>query len=97
MFSSKYEGFGLAILEAMSLGLPVISSDTKYGPADLLGNQKYGLLYPVGNVKKLSEEIRLLLTDSRLAKEYSTLGIRRSFDYDMPKIVKKYRDFFSSL
>ena len=97
VFSSKYEGFGLAILEAMSLGLPVISSDTKYGPADLLGNQKYGLLYPVGNVKKLSEEIRLLLTDSRLAKEYSTLGIRRSFDYDMPKIVKKYRDFFSSL
>jgi len=97
VFSSRYEGFGLAILEAMSLGLPVISSDTKYGPADILGNQKYGLLYPVGNVKKLSEEIRLLLTDPQLAKKYSSLGIRKSFDYDTPKIIEQYRDFFSTL
>lgn len=94
VFSSKYEGFGVAIIEAMSIGLPVISSDTKYGPSDILGNQKYGLLYPVGNVKQLQRKIELLLEKSKIRRKYEALSRKRSLDYDTSMIAGHYRQLF---
>jgi len=45
IFSSNYEAFGIAIIEAMSMGLPVIATDTPYGPREILDNGRYGILF----------------------------------------------------
>lgn len=70
--STAYEGQGLAIVEALAHGCPVISYDIRYGPSDALTTGG-GILVPDGDEQAMAEAIRRLLTDdatrSRLASE----------------------------
>ena len=70
--SSRREGFGVAILEALATGLPVVATDSG-GPADLIGSDD-GVLVPVGDALALAEGIRR--TAERLSA-YDTEGIAR--------------------
>lgn len=57
ILSSKFEGFGLVLLEALITGTKVISSDCPVGPREILGNGKYGKLFEVGNIIELKKNI----------------------------------------
>ncbi|WP_300363921.1 glycosyltransferase [Fusobacterium sp.] len=65
VLSSKSEGFGLVLLEALFLGKKVISSDCPVGPKEILKNGKYGSLFTVGDIEGLSK----LLKEKLLEKE----------------------------
>jgi glycosyltransferase involved in cell wall biosynthesis len=58
-FSSQWEGFGVALVEALALGVPVVSTNCMYGPAEILCDGKYGTLVPVGDHEAMA---RALLT-----------------------------------
>ena len=70
VLSSKTEGFSLVICEALSCECPVISSDCVSGPKDILQDEKYGLLFNVGNETKLTEKLNILLTDSVIYNKF---------------------------
>ncbi|MGL4999345.1 MAG: glycosyltransferase, partial [Cetobacterium sp.] len=91
--SSKYEGFGLVLVEAMILGKAVISSDCPIGPKEVLENGESGVLYPVGNSKKLSRNILSLLMNIDLKEKYVIKGKKRAEDFNVARIIKEYENF----
>ena len=57
VLSSLYEGLGNVIIEALALGINVVSTDCPSGPGEILDNGKYGWLSPINDAKKLSHNI----------------------------------------
>ncbi len=66
VLSSRYEGFGMVLGEAMALGTPVISADCPTGPCDLLEGGEAGLLVAPGDPEGMSEAMLRLSTDAAL-------------------------------
>ena len=61
LLTSRYEGFGLVVVEALAHGCPVVSYDLKYGPADIIEDGVDGYLVPLGDVDALARrEVELL-------------------------------------
>lgn len=88
--SSKYEGFGLVIVEAAILGKAIISSDCKVGPKEILGNGKYGKIFSVGDYSKLGEELIELLKEKDIREKYESVAKERAKDFEAKKIMKEY-------
>lgn len=56
-FSSQWEGFGMVLVEALALGVPVVSTDCTYGPAEILCDGKFGTLVPVGDHEAMARAL----------------------------------------
>ncbi len=91
VLSSKREGFGYVIIEAMAYGKPIISTDTPYGPAEILDNGKYGILTPLGDEKALSKAIITLLTNDKKYQLYSQKALLRSKYFSLDKMLSSYK------
>ncbi len=91
VFSSKREGFGYVIVEAMSQGLPVISTDTPYGPREILGNGKYGVLVSMKDPKAMADAMYELLTDKEKYQYYAKKSLERVKFFSEEKMLKAYK------
>ncbi len=63
VLSSRYEGFGMVLLEALTLGVPSVSTDCPFGPRDILENGKFGALVPVGDSAAMAAQMARTLDD----------------------------------
>lgn len=68
VMSSRFEGFGLVLIEAKTAGLPCISFDCPYGPAEIIRNGIDGVLIPSGNTQLLANCLKQLLPDRKRLK-----------------------------
>lgn len=90
VLSSKWEGFGHVIVEAMASGVPVVATDCKSGPGEIIGDDEYGLLVEVGNEYDMAKKIKSVLGDKKISKHYIEKGLERKEVFHAHKITKQY-------
>jgi glycosyltransferase involved in cell wall biosynthesis len=61
--SSQWEGFGVALVEALALGVPVVSTSCTHGPAEILCDGKFGALVPVGDHEAMAQALLTALNN----------------------------------
>lgn len=94
LLSSRWEGFGHVIVEAMACGVPVIATDCKSGPAEIIKSNQYGVLVPVGDVEILAEKTIEALKDDILRQSFIDLGYKRAHDFRASEITNQYARLF---
>ncbi len=89
VLSSRYEGFGLTLIEAMGQGLPVIAYDCPMGPSEII-SKDYGRLLQPGDITSLANSIEEFITDSQLRHKFSELAHQRSAIYSPDAIIQQW-------
>ena len=97
VLSSRFEGFPLILLEAMSTGLPVVSFDCPTGPADLIDDRRNGLLVPAGDVETLAAAIIELTADPDLRGRLGAAAARTAAAYTVPAVGREWRELLQEL
>ena len=97
VLSSRYEGFGMVLIEAMAHGLPVVSFDCSHGPAEIVTHGRDGLLVPPGDVPALATAMKTLIRDSRLRHDLGRAGRVSVPRYDMNRIHLLWERLFTEL
>lgn len=94
VLSSIWEGFAYSPIEAMGLGVPVISTACPSGPVEILGNGEYGLLVPVRDPVQLGDAMLKLSRDDSLHAHFSVKGLERASQLSVENMASRYRDAF---
>lgn len=96
---ARSEGYGLVLLEAMGMGLPVVAAAAT-GPAEIICDGENGLLVPVGNPAELAKCVLRVLTDNRLSERLRAGGLstsaRLTVDTMLQGTVAVYRHVLGS-
>lgn len=97
IFTSKFEGFGLALIEAMACGLPCISFDCKHGPSDIITNAEDGFLIAPENKDQFVEKLNLVLSNEDLRREMGKKSKIKSEKYNQDTIMLQWHKLYQSL
>lgn len=93
--TSKMEGFGLAILESLSVGTPVISYDVDYGPSELIQDGFNGYLVPQGDINQMVEKVDQLLNNTQKLQQFSINSIESAQQYNATTISTKWQNILN--
>ena len=96
VLSSSWESFSLAIVEAMCLNVPVISTDCPFGPREIIDDMVNGMLVPPGNAQLLAQAMLDLISNDSLKKKYKQNGLKKVESFELKVMVNRYIDLFNN-
>ena len=97
VFSSRFEGFGMVLIEAMACGLPVVSFDCPCGPKDIVRHDEDGMLVPSGDTDSLADAMHKLMSDDDLRKDMASKAIINVRRFQLDEIAQRWKTLFNSL
>ena len=97
VLSSRFEGFGMVIVEAMACGLPVVAFDCPWGPRSIIQDGEDGLLVENGNWLSLAQGIISMMQDADKLKEMANAAQRNVQRFNMDNIAKHWKQLFEGI
>ena len=97
VMSSRFEGFGLVLIEAMECGLPVVAFDCESGPAEIITDGFNGLLVRNSDISALASSMKKLMNDEELRISMGHNAACKAGDYAMDNIMEKWRNLYRIL
>jgi glycosyltransferase involved in cell wall biosynthesis len=91
---SRLEGWGLALLEAMAQGLPVVAADCPAGPAEMIRQEVNGLLVPPDDPQALAAAIERLIEDPMLRERLAEAATAVRDTYSIERVAAKWERLF---
>ena len=97
VMTSKFEGFGVVLIEAMSVGLPVVSYACPCGPKDVITNGKDGFLVPPEDEMVLAERLCSLIENDSMRREMGQEALENVKRFSIETVVAQWMDLFRKL
>lgn len=97
VLSSRFEGFGMVLTEAMACRLPVVAFDCPWGPRSIITDGEDGLLVENGNVEALASSLSKLMSDEILRQSMSKAGLKNVRRFSIDYVADQWRRLFESL
>ena len=94
---SRYEGFGLVLIEAMACGVPVVSFDCDNGPRSIITNGEDGFLIPTFDIDAFADKLIQLMLDKNLRMTMGEKAQRSAAQYDIDRIGLQWKQLFDEL
>ena len=90
ILSSKYEGLPNVLLESVALKIPIISSNCKSGPTEILSKNKGGLLFKNNNEKDLVKKIKYFIKNKKIMSKKANYAFKNLDRFDKKKNLEEY-------
>jgi glycosyltransferase involved in cell wall biosynthesis len=94
---SRYEGFGMTLIEAMACGVPCVAFDCPCGPRDIIRDGEDGILVPPGDVDSFARALSRLMTDHDLRHKMAAAARRNVTRYDIDTIAARWDELFHEI
>ncbi|MBF2708388.1 glycosyltransferase family 4 protein [Flavobacterium soyangense] len=97
VMTSRSEGFGMVLIEAMALGLPCVAFDCPCGPRTIIQNNKNGFLIEDGNIDSFVQKMELLIENENLRIQLGKNAQESVKIYDLDIIMQQWVSLFKNL
>lgn len=95
--SSRYEGFGMVLIEAQSAGVPTVSFDCKCGPSEIIKDGVTGFLVKENDIQGLADRLLQLMQDDELRKTMGKAAFADSSRFSIERVMEQWTLLFDSL
>jgi glycosyltransferase involved in cell wall biosynthesis len=96
LLPSEYESFGLAALEAMAAGTPIIATNAG-GLPEIITHGKNGFLSDIGDVKSMGENAKKILSNEKTHNSFKIAAREQALKFDIDNIVPLYESLYKKV